>query len=322
MFSLREEPIICGDPHNRLNELPKANLLYDMLEAFHRDVIHLGDIFHTKEKLSSKTLNLVYRKLKASKLNHVILVGNHDWHSLECTEHSLELFKDLPNVLVVDKPTILPVGNRAALFLPYYHDLQKFKNALTFPKREKTPCSVLFMHQGVTGFDYGNGFIAVDELDFEAVSGFVKVISGHFHKYQEKGNLVYLGTPYTQDHGESNQKKFLGILKPDLSLELIETDSVFPKHTTHTLQCPVTEFPDISKPGYYRFILTGSQEAVDAFPKDQFPGVKIIPRPNVSANTLKLTEKLSNEGKFQLWAKDKLDNETTKLGLELLSEVK
>lgn len=310
------EPLIVGDEHNTARNLDRTVKLYDGIEELGKDTIHLGDIFHTKEKVSSKTLNLVYKKLKESKLKHVLIVGNHDWHSLECQDHSLQVLKELPNVLIIDQPTSLMVGNQPIYFLPYYHDLQKFKLAVNSPESKK--CKILIMHQGVTGFDYGNGYIAVDELELEALTKFDKVISGHFHKYQNKGNLIYLGTPYSTDFGESNQIKYMAILK-GFELELFET--AFPRHYTHTLECPVTELHSFGE-GFHRAFLTGNKEDIELFPKDKYPGVKFIERPTNLGGALEFTDKLSNEAKFQLWAKDRIDPETEKLGLEILTEVR
>lgn len=321
MISVIEEPLIVGDEHNTARNLERTNQLYDGVEALGRPVIHLGDTFHTKEKVSSKTQNLIYKKLKESKLNHIYLVGNHDWHSLECKEHSLEVLKELPNVEIVDSPRIISVDNKSCLFMPYYHDLNAFKADL---KKYGKDRDILFMHQGVTGFDYGNGFIAVDELDFAAVGGFKKVISGHFHKYQNKGNLVYLGTPHSNDFGESNQTKYIAILR-DLELELMETG--FPRHMTWEIPLPAVTppywgGPEFKETDIHRIILCGTKENIDLFPKDKYPGVRFIDRPINFGGALQLGDKLSNEAKFQLWAKDRIDNETANLGLEILTGVK
>jgi len=324
-FKLQDEPLICGDEHNTQKTLARTQHLYELLESFQKDVIHLGDIFHTKEQVSSKALNLVYRLLKQSKINHVILVGNHDFHSAECEDHSLRVLNELPNVLVVDTPAVLEIGSSRGLFLPYHRDPTRFEYTLTQFVKMSAPLDILFMHQGVTGFDYGNGHIATNELDSKVVRGFKKVVSGHFHKHQKKGNLWFLGMPYSNDFGESNQDKYLGILKSNLSIELILTD--FPKHKTWELSVPCVTppywgGPEFKETDIHRIILVGKSEDIKEFPKDQYPGVRFIERPLQIAAPNLLVDKLSNEAKFQLWAKDRLDYETETLGLEILVGVK
>lgn len=323
LLYLSKDPLIVGDEHNTHKTLASTEKLYDLIESHGRDVIHLGDIFHTKEKLSSKALNLVYRRLEESKLNHLLIVGNHDFHSLECKEHSLEIFKSLPNVTIVDRPISIQVGETWALVMPYYHDLNEFKKDLTRANITlKGKAKLLFLHQGVTGFDYGNGFIAENELDQDSLKGFDKVISGHFHKHQIKGNLEYLGTPMSHDFGESNQIKYIGVLQEDLSIKLIETD--FPRHMTLTVDAKQGLPFASSEVVYdiYRVILTGEKEDIETFPKDKYPGFRFIDRPTSIISEIEFTDKLSNEAKFQKWAKDRIDNETEKLGLEILMGVK
>lgn len=316
-----QEPLLCGDEHHTEKTLERSNQLYNLLESKGRDVIHLGDIFHTKEKLSSKALNLLFKRLSESKLNHLLIVGNHDWHSLECTEHSLEIFKSLDNLTIVDKPTLIQVNGVNATVMPYYHDLAQFAYDLT--KTASWGSKLLFLHQGLTGFDYGNGFIAEHDLDINTLKGYEKVYLGHFHKYQQKKNSTFLGTPYSNDFGESNQTKYLGILRKDLSLDLIETD--FPRHMTLTVNASEQKqlpFNSQVTYDYYRVILTGIKEDIESFPKENYPGVKFIERPDSTFSSIEFTEKLSNEAKFQSWAKDRIDVETQKLGMEILSGVK
>lgn len=326
IFEMLQFPLtLCGDEHNKNEHAQRTTELYGILEDLGKPVIHLGDLFHTKEKVSSKIFNHVYSLLKNSKLDHIILVGNHDWHSLECEGHSLEVLKDLPNVMVVDKPTRIRLEDpnleqsTSALFVPYIHDLNKFKAALS------GGADVLFMHQGVTGFDYGNGYIAKDELDQKSLARFKQVYSGHFHKYQRKGNLTFLGTPYSNDFGESNQEKYLGTLLSNLELELTLMD--FPSHMTTTVDCSGHPLEaqlskEETRPGYSRIILTGKKEDIELFPKENYPGVKFIERPVQTIQALELTGALSNEAKFQLWSKNRLESDTEKLGLEILQSVK
>ena len=312
-----------GDPHLKPDNLDKAEKLFSIVEELGHTTMWLGDLLDTKEIVRSKCLNLLYRSFKKSRLQHVILVGNHDYHSLSCEDHSLAVLKELPNVDVIDSTSRFTLASGGVALIPFHSDLTKFRNELKTVKDSR----LLIMHQGVNGFDYGNGYIADNEISIDELNSFELVISGHFHKYQKKSNLVYLGTPFSHSFGESDQEKFIGVLDTNtLSLDLTPTQ--FPKHRTLHLTVPVE---DMSKVDHtlknscdkWRVILEGKQEDISKFDKSEFPTIKFIEKPTSDFITGSLiSEAESHELKFAKWAKDikQLDKKTTNLGLEILRE--
>lgn len=308
-----------GDPHAKNDNLDNVSKVYDLAESLGNTVITLGDLLDTKSIVQSKCLNFYIKKLSESKLQHYILVGNHDYHNNECLEHSLEPLKRLSNVVVVDKPTV--IGNM--LLAPYYNDLEKFrKEILNHPNKEST---IVIIHQGVTGFDYGNGFMAENEINLEELQGFKRVISGHFHKCQLKGNLVYPGTPFSHSFGESNQSKCIAQLDSDTGhLNLINTN--LPQHKTLILNCDnVDELSTIytfTPNDFHRVILTGKEQNIHKFQKKLYPTVKFIEQPTVEESGNAIKESDSPEEIFLKWARDikKLDDKTISIGLGIIKE--
>lgn len=311
------EYTIVGDPHIKPGNLETTAQLFDLVEGMGRPVIWLGDMLDTKEVVRSRCLNVLYRYLKGSDLQHTILVGNHDWHNLECKDHALEPLKELENATIVDKPLII----NEMLLLPYIHSPKEFKETVAKYAR-RVVSTVLIMHQGVNGFDFGNGFIEENGVDMGDLPKFGTIISGHFHKYQKKGNLTYVGTPFSHSFGESNQDKYIMLFNTEgHKQELIETP--FPKHITLEMDA-IWMTPDKIKEGnHYRVVLTGPVGDIEAFDKSKFPGVKFIERPEEEAtSTALISETASNEEKFVTWAKEvrKLDKETIELGLEIMGD--
>ena len=155
------------------------------------------------------------------------------------------------------------------------------------------------------------------------------MISGHFHKYQQKGNLTYLGTPFSHSFGETDQTKYIGIYDTE-SDELKLERTPFRKHLTIEIDCDKSEaIPSLSDIDLYRIILCGKQENIDkysaqkSFYKDH--NVKWITRPaDYNLNDIQIDETSSNEKQFNDWAKEtrNLDDETIKLGLEIMESVK
>lgn len=310
---------VIGDPHAKKDNLDKIVKLTSIVEELGNTSIWLGDMLDTKELVRGSCLNTWFNYFRDSKLQHYILVGNHDWFNLECKEHSLEVLQALDNVHIVSAPVSIAPGIG---FLPYIHDLDVFKKEY---KKLAKGCKIIFMHQGVTGFDYGNGYIAENEVPLEAL-GSTQVISGHFHKYQESKNLTYLGSPFSHSFGESNQEKYIGVWDSvGPKLELIKTP--FPRHETIDFDCDkqnvIMTTPDMS---HTRIILKGKPENIKKFNKEPFKkaGAKIIEQPEEVLGKTMIAESESNEVKFVKWASEikKLDKDTIKLGLKILAEAR
>lgn len=295
-----------------------------MIEDIGLPVIILGDLFDTKEIIRGKCFNYVFERLKKSKLRFFILVGNHDWFNLDCQDHSLQALKSLDHVTIVDKPTMFG----QMYFLPYYDDLEQFYKAANDPVFDRS--KVLFMHQGVIGFDYGNGLIADGnghgEISADKIRPFKKIISGHFHKFAEHGNLTFLGTPFSHTFGETDQTKYIGIFdEDDFTLELMETP--FPRHRSLEIDLSV-ENPKkllksmINDKDIFRCKLVGTEMQIKSFDQSSFQGVKFSEEATDAeqAEDVALKETDSNEQKFLTWAKDikGLDEDTIKLGLDIL----
>lgn len=314
---------VCGDPHLTHKTLYIAAALFALIEEIGLPTIWLGDFLDTKEVIRGKCLNALIAYLASSKLHHHILIGNHDWFNLECKAHALEALKLLPNVTIIDKPMQV---NDLVMF-PYIHDREKLSQELAnFCDKDKT----LFAHLEVTQFDFGNGHICTSGIPLESLKGFKRVISGHFHKYQESGNLTYLGTPFSHSFGETNQVKYLGMYDTETNeLKLAETP--FPKHITVEFNCdnPCDQWllDESSPENFYRFILTGSQANIDKFPRAAYEklNVKWISRPSDDAiNNVAIDETISNESQFQKWATEirNMDKETVALGMSILEACK
>lgn len=326
-MSKGEELTFIGDPHAQPDNHARMRKLFALVEKLGNTSVWLGDLLHTKELIRGACFNLYYEYFSASKLHHYLLVGNHDWFSDACKDHALKGLASLPNVTVVDVPTLY----KGVLgLLPFYRNQEDFKEAVEATIEQKP--KFLAIHQGVTGFDYGNGFIATEEVPEEYIQSLKVdlVISGHFHKYQDRGKLIYLGTPFSHSFGEANQKKFLGIL--NLASGAFETlDVNLPAHIS--LEIDVSKKSQVEEliqtlneqakgDDFIRVILKGSAEKILAFPQADYPTVKFIPRPTESQQTSEFKETQSSAQHFVKWAKEikKLDEATVKRGLKFLED--
>jgi DNA repair exonuclease SbcCD nuclease subunit len=337
--------IIVGDPHVKNKNLEQSKKLFEFVEKTAKEhniknVILTGDVLDTKEVIRGKSLNLVHDWLAESLLNFIVLVGNHDYFNLECQDHALQVLKELHNVSVVDYPSYLHINEEgeasaylydyyvqkddksSIALLPYFHDMDKLKGHL-----DKINKDVLIGHLDVVSFDYGNGYISEGGLQLSDLSKFKKVISGHYHKFQEKENLTYVGTPFSHSFGESNQNKYIALFdSEDYSMRFLSTP--FPKHITEEINCDTDSTMEIYKNGdHIRLILNGTSENILKWKTNSTipEGIKIVERPTDEfMNGIQIDETADNFSKFEEWSTNikGLDPETTQLGLEILEAVK
>ena len=316
---------IVGDIHARPDNLDKVQKLFELVEDLGNPVIVLGDIFDTKEIIRGKVLNKLLKLFSSSRLHWDLLVGNHDMFNLDNAEegHALTALEMSGNLIfVTDKPIINYVDKM--LRVPFSKDANFLREALKDAKTNQV--KYVFGHFDIATFDYGNGHISDHGLTVDDFKGFQKVISGHYHAFQELGNIVYLGTPFSHNFGESNQRKFIAEFDTTTgALELIETTEIFPRHITLTCDMTTDTF-DVSsvriEDNHVRILAKGTAEQLEKLPRIE--GVKYVDEVvEGSIESETINESDSKEDQFVKWAKDvaKLEKETIALGLEVLKDV-
>jgi DNA repair exonuclease SbcCD nuclease subunit len=196
--------LFVGDPHLKINrfELSKSFLkwLNSTIQELKPDVVvNLGDSFDTHSVLRSEIMtefmNHVYSVLKLN-IPYIYLVGNHDLYKPSDNKyHALShLVGRIDNFYIIDKTQDL----FDMTFVPYLH------NPAIFPLKTLDICVA---HQTFKGADYGN-ITTQDGVDSEAVSASI-IISGHIHKKQDLGKVIYPGSPFSQGVNDINQIKGL-----------------------------------------------------------------------------------------------------------------
>ena len=309
---------VIGDPHLTLKSYDKINKLFDVAEEMGNPIIFLGDFLDTKEVIRGKCLNLLNKRLSESKCGGVLIIGNHDYFNLDCEDHSLEVFKHMqPMWTIIDKP----IKWNGMHFLPYYHDMEKLNGALSNIPND----AIIFGHFDMVGFDYGNGYISEGGGSIRDFGRFRRVLSGHYHKFQQEANFTYLGTPFSHSFGEANQPKYIGTYDPvSDELKLIPTE--FERHLSFEINCDKSpSAPLLNKKNHNRVVLTGKQENIDDFEVSMLPeGTKVVERPTLEDNQFTIEETCDNMSQFTIWAKEvkELDEETVDIGIKILESVK
>jgi DNA repair exonuclease SbcCD nuclease subunit len=167
--------------------------------------VNLGDTFDTHSVVRSEVMTEFMqhvRRVLDLKVPYIYVLGNHDqYRPADSKYHALKHVKDtIPNFHVIDELTEL----HGITFVPYIHEASKFPTSTS---------SVCVAHQTFVGADYGD-IITKDGVDPDSVSADI-IISGHIHKRQILGKVIYPGSPFAQSVSDVNQIKGLMLFDSD-----------------------------------------------------------------------------------------------------------
>ena len=214
--------LFIGDPHLRINDFEQSIALLRWIESVvveHKpDVVcNLGDTFHNHAVLRSEIMKEFRDHISNINHNNVTywyVLGNHDQYKPKDNKyHALQSFDQHEGFVVFDKPRtdILDVT-----VVPYV------QNFADFPLNTNKIC---ITHNTFIGADYG--FRREDcGIDADKVSADI-IISGHIHKRQTFGKVVYPGTPVA--HSATDVDEIKGLLLFDTeTLEQLFIQAPFP----------------------------------------------------------------------------------------------
>ncbi len=215
--------LFIGDLHLKINHFERSIAALKWIEKvadeYRPDIVcNLGDSFHNHAVLRSEILTEFKRHAAriGSKRPYWYVVGNHcQWKPKDNKYHALQTLDNIHGFTVFDKITELPEYNITVV--PY---VQKYED---FPLSTSSIC---ITHNTFVGCDYG--FKREDcGINADKVSADI-IISGHIHKRQSFGNVIYPGTPYAHSATDVDQTK--GILLFDTAtFEQTFIESPFPK---------------------------------------------------------------------------------------------
>lgn len=215
MIKLDTKVLCIGDLHLGVNKnnsdffetaLKYADWINELCEVHQiKTVIQLGDIFHNREMIHTQTMNCANQFFnKLEKLNLHIIVGNHDALLNETSDiNSLKLLNKWPNITIHEKVTTID----GVTFCGWGTKLSDI------PEKQR----IIFGHFDIKGFQMttikvsDHGFTASELMERCSL-----LMSGHYHKPQvrlyDTKPLVYTGSAYQLNWGETGEDKFVYIL--------------------------------------------------------------------------------------------------------------
>jgi DNA repair exonuclease SbcCD nuclease subunit len=192
-------------------------------------VVIVGDVFDSRSTVDFKILNDAWDffiTLSRSCKELYVLAGNHDEYYKEfsrentnCRFLEFEPGSDskIAPVKVVTELSEIKIAGNNCLFIPWIDHIDK-KNAAK--KALEGSIDVLFGHFDSVGLYHNNDPLALP-LSFtsEDFKGIPLVLSGHYHKRIENGNIKYVGSFINSTFNDLDDIKGLYTIGKDRKLE-------------------------------------------------------------------------------------------------------
>lgn len=211
-----------GDPHLKINNFQQCVDVLKWIETIVAElkpdvVINLGDTFDTHAVVRSELLKEFkdhVERIVALQCEYWYVLGNHDQYKPKDSKyHALQMF-NIERFRLFDK--VEHVDDDITI-VPY---VQEFED---FPLDTKKIC---ITHNTFIGADYG--FKREDAgIDAAKVAADI-IISGHIHKRQKFGKVIYPGTPFAHNANDVDEVKGL-LLFDTVTFEEQFIESPFPK---------------------------------------------------------------------------------------------
>ena len=204
--------LLVGDLHVQLNNLEDTQIIFDTIRSLVAErnidhVVYLGDIYHTHSVMRQEVVKIVRDNIKSTKGTNqaqpIVLVGNHDLIGPTNNSANALTLTLSGEATVIDKPYS---ASGFYTFMPFTPDNNEF-----ISKCNELGGEFLFCHQTFDGSRFENGFYAPGGVDQNKISQKL-IISGHIHKAQTLGKVIYVGTPRPISSAEYNDVKGLNIL--------------------------------------------------------------------------------------------------------------
>ena len=186
--------------------------------------VQLGDIFHNRNHVDIKVMNVVDRIFgEISKIipTHV-LVGNHDIYNRSSNDiNSTMILKSHDNLFIYEYTTEVEIGGIKMVMMPW---VERKEDQIALLKKH-APADFLFCHSDLNGCKMHLHSVAhknMNKIDIEEFGGYKTVASGHIHIRQENKNFLFVGSAYQLDRNDIGNEKGVHIFETNGEFEFIE----------------------------------------------------------------------------------------------------
>jgi len=229
--------VLMTDPHLDKNNGLLVKSIFDQaarlcLEHNTENLICAGDIFTNRSGQPLQVLNdfkdIVLDLEKKNIVLHMI-AGNHDKTDPSNYSSYLDIYERY-GCLVYRNAASKTMGKVRFFFIPYFQSKTWFKEFLKIKERiQPNAVNVLVTHMAFNGVKNNDGSVINDGVSPKVVSGFDKVLVGHYHNASKVGdNIYYTGSCYQNNFGETITDKGFTLIYNDGTTSKVR--SFFPKY--------------------------------------------------------------------------------------------
>ena len=161
-------------------------------------IVHLGDVVDRRKFINHNTahnfkLNF-WDKIDLLNIDTHVIIGNHDTYYKNTNEiNALQNLNISFNTKVYTSCETVNFDGLDILFIPWICDANMEDSLHNI---DKSTAQIVMGHLEIKGFEMHKGHLNEQGLDKDLFKRFEKVISGHFHKKSDDGQVYYLGCPY------------------------------------------------------------------------------------------------------------------------------
>jgi len=161
-------------------------------------LIHLGDVVDRRKFINHNTAHNFkqnfWNRLEEKNIDTHIIIGNHDTYYKNTNEvNALQNLEISKGAKVYTRTTEVEFDGLPILFIPWICDDNESDSV---QKINDTQATIAMGHLEVKGFEMHNGHFNDHGQEKAMFKRFEKVMSGHFHKKSDDGQIYYLGTQY------------------------------------------------------------------------------------------------------------------------------
>ena len=165
-------------------------------------LIHLGDVVDRRKFINHKTASdfrkYFFDKLWKEKIDTHIIIGNHDTYykntnEVNAVENLYTTFDGENEPWIYTGPKVVNFDGTDILFVPWICE-ENYQQSIDAIKTAKA--ELCFGHLEIKGIEMQNGVINEHGLEKKDFARYDRVISGHFHKHTDDGQIYYCGAQY------------------------------------------------------------------------------------------------------------------------------
>ena len=165
-------------------------------------LVHLGDVVDRRKFINFQTASIFrdqfWDRLYKEKIDTHIIIGNHDTYfkntnDVNAIENLYSSFDKVNEPFIYTKSTVVEFDGTPKLFVPWICD-DNYDHSMNMLNTAKA--DLCFGHLEIKGIEMQNGVINEYGLAKSDFSRFEKVVSGHFHKHTDDGQIFYCGAQY------------------------------------------------------------------------------------------------------------------------------